>query len=66
MRLSLLVLVGPTLQPESLRGDHPFAFVQKPAFFGAAGHEERSSQTDDNCKQPLKEEDVTPGVDDNA
>jgi hypothetical protein len=66
MDLSLLVLIGTTLQLQSLRGDHPFAFVQEPAIFRAPRHQEWCSETNDNGKQPLEEEDVTPSMNDHA
>jgi hypothetical protein len=62
----LLVLVGATLRPEPVHGDHALAFVQEVTFFRASGHDEGRSEADNHCEESLKEEDVAPCVDDHG
>lgn len=62
VRSDLLSLIGSALQFQTLGSDHALALGQEPALFGASGHQEWCAETDDGCKEALKEEDVAPSV----
>lgn len=60
---SLLIFGTATLYDESLCSNHALSLVQEPTFFRRARHQEWRTETNEDGKEALEEEDVAPGVD---